>query len=221
VSSRVVRRAERIAFTRARSARVFTAAVVYTATAMPVEPSDEELMLRYGSGDAAAFDLLYSRHRGGVFRYLLRQCGSRAGAEELMQDVWLNLIQARGRYQVEAKFTTWLYTLAHNRLIDHFRRHQGPKLVSLDGDGEDDPMELPAQGTSQPERQAQGRQQAAHLLWLVESLPAVQREAFLLHEEGGLSLEQIAEVTGAGRETVKSRLRYALDKLREGMKDHL
>lgn len=188
---------------------------------MPVEPSDEELMLRYGSGDAAAFDLLYTRHRGGVFRYLLRQSGSRAAAEELLQDIWLNLIQARARYTVEAKFTTWLYTLAHNRLIDHFRRHQGPQLVSLDGDGEDGSLELPAQSTVQPERRAQAREQAARLLWLVEALPAAQREAFLLHEEGGLSLEQIAAITGAGRETVKSRLRYALDKLREGMKDHL
>jgi len=189
---------------------------------MPVEPSDEELMLRYGSGDAAAFDLLYARHRGGVFRYLLRQCGSRAAAEELLQDIWLNLIQARARYQVEAKFSTWLYTLAHNRLIDHFRRHKSAQLVSLDGEGEEgEPLELPAQSTVQPERMAQAREQAARLLWLVESLPALQREAFLLHEEGGLSLEQIAQVTGAGRETVKSRLRYALDKLREGMKDYL
>jgi len=95
-------------------------------------------------------------------------------------------------------------------------------LGSRDGEGEEDePLELPAQSTVQPERMAQAREQAARLLWLVESLPALQREAFLLHEEGGLSLEQIAEVTGAGRETVKSRLRYALDKLREGMKDYL
>jgi RNA polymerase sigma-70 factor, ECF subfamily len=186
---------------------------------MPVEPSDEELMLRYGSGDAAAFDLLYARHRGGVFRYLLRQSGNRAAAEELLQDIWLNLIQARARYTVEAKFTTWLYTLAHHRVIDHFRRHQGPQLVSLDD--EDEALELPAQSTVQPERRAQAREQAARLLWLVEALPAAQREAFLLHEEGGLSLEQIAEITAAGRETVKSRLRYALDKLREGMKDYL
>ena len=188
---------------------------------MPVEPSDEELMLRFGSGDAAAFDVLYTRHRGGVFRYLLRQCGNRAAAEELLQDIWLNLMQARARYQVEAKFTTWLYTLAHNRLIDHFRRHRGAHLVSLGGDDEDDPVEPAAHETVQPERRAEAREQAARLLWLVDALPAVQREAFLLHEEGGLSLEQIAEVTGAGRETVKSRLRYALDKLREGMKDYL
>src|SRR3954462_11093253 len=102
-------------------------AVVYTAAAMPVEPADEDLMLRYSSGDAAAFDVLYARHRAGVFRYLLRQCGSRAAAEELVQDIWLNLMQARDLYQVQAKFTTWLYTLAHNRLIDHFRRHKGPQ----------------------------------------------------------------------------------------------
>jgi RNA polymerase sigma-70 factor (ECF subfamily) len=188
---------------------------------MPVEPSDEELMLRFGSGDAAAFDVLYTRHRGGVFRYLLRQCGSRPAAEELLQDIWLNLVQARARYAVEAKFTTWLYTLAHNRLIDHFRRHKSAHLISLDGDEEDDPIELAAQPTVQPERRAEAREQAARLLALVESLPAAQREAFLLQEEGGLSLEQIAEVTGTGRETVKSRLRYALDKLREGMKDYL
>jgi len=197
-------------------------AVRYTGTAMPIEPSDEELMLRYGSGDAAAFDLLYARHRGGVFRYLLRQCGSRTVAEELLQDIWTNLIQARARYKVEAKFTTWLYALARHRLIDHFRRNKGAQLVSLNVDGEDsDPLEVIAQSTAQPERIAQAREQAAQLLWLVESLPTAQREAFLLHEEGGLSLEQIAEVTGVERETVKSRLRYALDKLRKGMKDHL
>ena len=99
---------------------------------MDDQPSDEQLMLRFGGGDAAAFDVLYDRHRGGVFRYLLRQCGNRAAAEELFQDIWMNLVQARGRYKVEAKFATYLYTLAHNRLMDHFRRHRGLQVVSLD-----------------------------------------------------------------------------------------
>jgi RNA polymerase sigma-70 factor (ECF subfamily) len=181
---------------------------------------DEELMLRFGGGDAAAFDVLYERHRGGVFRYLLRQCGNRASAEELFQDIWMNLVQARSRYRVEAKFSTYLYTLAHNRLMDHFRRHKGLELVSLDQD-EDDPLDLPASATVQPERAAESREQAARLLALVEALPAAQREAFLLHEEGGLSLEEIAGVTDSNREAVKSRLRYALAKLRDGMKDYL
>jgi RNA polymerase sigma-70 factor, ECF subfamily len=181
---------------------------------------DEELMLRFGGGDASAFDALYSRHRSAVFRYLLRQCGNRAAAEELFQDIWMNLVQARGRYKVEAKFSTYLYTLAHNRLMDHFRRRKGVALVSLDQD-EDDPLELPASATLQPERAAESREQAARLLALVDALPAAQREAFLLQEEGGLSLEEIAQVTGSNREAVKSRLRYALNKLRDGMKDYL
>ena len=177
-------------------------------------------MLRFADGDAAAFDALYSRHRGGVYRYLLRQCENRATAEELFQDVWMNLVYARGRYQVQAKFATYLYTLAHNRLIDHFRRHKRLHLVPL-ADEDADAAELQTSPALQPDRNAQAREQAARLLRLVSELPEIQREAFLLHEEGDLSLEEIAQVTGANRETVKSRLRYAMDKLREGMKDYL
>lgn len=187
---------------------------------MDDRPSDEQLMLRFGGGDAAAFDVLYDCHRGGVFRYLVRQCGNRAAAEELFQDIWMNLVQARGRYRVEAKFATYLYTLAHNRLMDHFRRHRGLQVVSLD-QPDDAPCEPLASAASQPDRIAESREAAARLLILVESLPPSQREVFLLHEEGGLSLEQIAQVTGANHEAVKSRLRYAVSKLREGMKDHL
>ena len=196
--------------------------LAYTAAAMDAASSDEELMMRFAAGDAAAFDALYARHRGGVFRYLLRQCQNRATAEELFQDVWMNLVHARGRYQVQAKFATYLYTLAHNRLIDHFRRHKRLHLVPLGEDDYDsDPVELQASPALEPDRGAQAREQAARLLQLVAELPDVQREAFLLHEEGELSLDEIARVTGANRETVKSRLRYAMDKLREGMKDYL
>jgi RNA polymerase sigma-70 factor, ECF subfamily len=194
--------------------------LAYTPAAMEARASDEDLMLRFSGGDAAAFDALYARHRGGVFRYLLRQCRNRAAAEELFQDIWMNLVQARTRYRVEAKFTTYLYTLAHNRLMDHFRRGKGLELVSLDQE-ESDPLQLPASAAVQPERAAQSRQQARRLMELVAALPAAQREVFLMYEEGGLSLEQIAAATGANREAVKSRLRYALAKLRDGMKDHL
>jgi RNA polymerase sigma-70 factor (ECF subfamily) len=190
---------------------------------MESEDTDEALMLRYAQGDAAAFDRLYGRHRGGSYRYLLRHLGhDRALAEELFQDVWANLIAARERYKVEAKFTTWLYTLAHNRLVDHYRRQRPLELVEVHAEDEDDdPPELPAPATVQPERMAQARQGAARLLALVEALPAAQREAFLLHEEGGLSVDEIAHVTGTDREAIKSRLRYALNKLRLGMEDLL
>ena len=194
--------------------------LAYTPAAMEARPSDEDLMLRFSGGDAAAFDALYARHRGGVFRYLLRQCRNQPAAEELFQDIWLNLVQARTRYRVEAKFTTYLYTLAHNRLMDYFRRGKGVELVSLDQES-GDALEIPSSPAVQPERAAQSRQQARQLMELVMALPALQREVFLMHEEGGLSLEQIAAATGANREAVKSRLRYALAKLRDGMKDHL
>jgi len=195
------------------------ASPAYTPAAMHAQPPDEELMLRFGAGDAAAFDTLYARHRGGVFRYLLRQCGNRVQAEELFQDIWMNLVQARTRYRVQAKFATYLYTLAHNRLMDHFRRQRAAGPVY---DQRDDPLaEFPAPSTAEPERVVQSRQQAERLLDLVRELPPAQRETFLLSQEGELSLEQIAQATGCTRETAKSRLRYALAKLREGMQELL
>jgi len=195
------------------------ASPAYTPAAMHAQSPDEELMLRFGAGDAAAFDTLYARHRGGVFRYLLRQCGNRAQAEELFQDIWMNLVQARTRYRVQAKFATYLYTLAHNRLMDHFRRQRAAGPVY---DQQEDPLpEFPAPPTAEPERVVQSRQQAERLLGLVRELPAAQRETFLLSQEGELSLEEIAQVTGCTRETAKSRLRYALAKLREGMQELL
>jgi RNA polymerase sigma-70 factor (ECF subfamily) len=184
---------------------------------MSAGASDEELMLAYRAGDAAAFDLLYSRHKGGVFRYLRRQTGNTGHAEELFQDVWLRLIDARGRYEPQAKFTTWLYTIAHNRLMDHFRAAGRASLASYD-DPDDDPIaDLPARDPP-PEDLLARKQEAARLLAAIDSLPAAQREAFLLQQEGDLSLEAIAAATGVTRETAKSRLRYALAKLRASLR---
>ena len=188
---------------------------------MPWEAStsDEDLMTAYAGGDAGAFDVLYKRHKGGVYRYLTRQCRDRGLADELFQDVWMNLIRARERYTVEAKFTTYIYTVAHNRLIDHYRKSGQASLVSLDDDAEDaSPIDEPiAPAGERPERQADIRQQAAKLLELLGALPTPQREAFVMQYEGGLSVEEIAEATGVTRETAKSRLRYALGKLRQGL----
>src|SRR3954454_11689889 len=106
----------------------------HTSPAMPAsgDSTDEALMLAYAGGEAAAFDVLYDRHKGGVYRYLLRQCGQARIADEMFQDLWMNLIRARTSYVVSAKFTTWLYRLAHNRLIDHYRASGVAMLVSAD-----------------------------------------------------------------------------------------
>jgi len=178
--------------------------------------SDEQLMLRYRDGDVAAFEELYGRHRGGVFRYVLRQVGLRSAAEEVFQEIWMNLISSRTRYRVEARFATFLYHVAHNCVIDHFRRKTPLHLISLDDDP-DETVQVAGPEREQPERAAAMRQSAAKLLNALALLPPEQREVFLLHEEGGLTLEEIAAVTGTGRETAKSRLRYALARLRQGV----
>jgi RNA polymerase sigma-70 factor, ECF subfamily len=178
--------------------------------------SDEELMLCYRDGDAGAFDVLYGRHRGGVYRYFLRQCRDAAVAEELFQDLWVNLIRARATYTVRAKFSTYLYRLAHNRLVDHYRQRR-PTTVDY-GEEDCDVLErIPDERERPAEVAIDLKQQAARLMALIAELPEAQREAFLLQQEGGLTIEEIASATGVTRETAKSRLRYALVKLRQGM----
>jgi RNA polymerase sigma-70 factor (ECF subfamily) len=176
-------------------------------------------MLAYRDGHTGAFDLLYRRHKGPLFRYLLRQCRNRATAEELFQDVWLNLIRARASYVVSSRFTTYLYRLAHNRLIDHYRRRVPAALVSYE-DAEDSPQ-LTAARDAEPPVAYEARAQLQRVLELVEELPAAQREAFVLQNEAGMSIEEIAEATGVTRETAKSRLRYAMNKLRAGLAEWL
>ena len=163
-------------------------------------------MLAYRGGDAGAFDTLYRRHRARLFRFVVRSIRSRAVAEELYQEVWMRVIEARGSYLPKARFTTWLYTIAHNRMVDHWRR-AGLSLVSLD-DAD------PPADTRDPARRAEAREALARFAAALEGLPPAQREAFLLHEEAGLSVAEIAAATGSNEEAAKSRLRYALAKLK-------
>lgn len=189
------------------------------------ETTDETLMLAYKAGDAAAFEILYCRWKGRLFRYLLHQCGDRGRAEEMHQDVWMKVIGARTGYEVAAKFSTWLFRIAHNRLIDHWRAagRQAAELASYGDDPDDDsPSEVeqvPAPAEEAPDRRLERRAVAARLVAAIDALPAAQREAFLMAEEGEMSLEEIAAATNTGRETVKSRLRYALAKLRQSLGD--
>jgi RNA polymerase sigma-70 factor (ECF subfamily) len=195
------------------------------AAAFVVGARDEDLMLAYAAGDATAFDALYARHRGGLYRYLLRHCGQPGIADELFQDIWLNAVRARSSYVPTAKFTTWLYRIAHNRLIDHWRATGAIALVAAgstddDDDDDDDPLAIiPGARSDEPEVRAAAREISLRLRSALAALPPAQRDVFLLHQEGGLELSEIAELTGAGMETVKSRLRYALAKLRAELGD--
>ncbi|OGT57102.1 MAG: RNA polymerase subunit sigma [Gammaproteobacteria bacterium RIFCSPHIGHO2_12_FULL_63_22] len=181
---------------------------------MQAELTDEELMLAYGAGEASAFETLYSRHRGPLFRFMLHQVRDHGTAEELYQDVWQRVITARARYQPDARFSTWLFQIAHNRLTDHWRalQHRPPAPA----DAEERTIREADQET--PERQLSAFEERRRLQLALEELPADQREVVLLRLEQELSLEQIGQITGVGRETVKSRLRYAIDKLRLRLK---
>lgn len=170
-------------------------------------------MQRYQRGDAAAFETLYRRHRDPVFRYFLRGCSDRERAAEMFQDVWASVVRSHASWQPRAKFTTWLFRLAHNRLVDDYR------LARLSTEPLEADLPVSAPSHEQPEAQLSGQQKAQRILQVIQSLPPEQREAFVMQQESGMSLDQIGEATGVGRETVKSRLRYALAKLRQELSD--
>ena len=165
-------------------------------------------MLRYRDGDVSAFETLYRRHKDAVYRYLLRLSGHNETAEDVFQEVWSKIVKARNSYRPAARFTTFLFHVAHNCFIDHVRRNKRHAGNTVFEDGlHRDPGETLETMTERS--LARERLEAA-----LADLPEEQRDAFLLREEGGLSVDQIASVTGCNRETAKSRLRYAVNKLR-------
>ncbi len=176
-------------------------------------PEDSALMLRYKDGDSAAFETLYKRHNDALYRYLLRLCRHRDAAEDVFQDVWGKIIKSRASYRPTAKFTTFMYRVAHNCFIDHVRRNKRHSNST-----EFDP-EMHADTSEAPETSTERSLARERLLLALDDLPAEQKDAFLLHEEGGLSIDQIAAVTGSNRETAKSRLRYAVKKLRVAIQE--
>nr|WP_079725491.1 RNA polymerase sigma factor [Pseudoxanthomonas indica] len=174
------------------------------------EPADETLMLAYAAGDASAFERLYARHRTPLYRFLLRNLRDGALADEVFQDTWQRVISARTAWKPDAAFTTWLYRIAHNRLNDHWRalKHRPPAPA----DADERAARVPDPDT--PDRQLSEFEQRRRLQLALAELPEEQRQVVQLRLEQELSLEEIGDITGVGRETVKSRLRYAMDKLR-------
>jgi RNA polymerase sigma-70 factor (ECF subfamily) len=203
---------------------------------MPLdEPDDDALMRAFAQGDARAFERLYERHRAALYRFVRRVLGRAnvSQTDEVFQDAWLRVIQARERWSPQgATFRTWLFTLAHHRMIDLLRK--SGREVSIDSsDDQDEPWQpadacqawqgWPAAEAATPEMAEQTFWRAAgqRLLDCLESLPALQRSAFLLHHEDGLSLDELARSLDIGFETAKSRLRYAMAKLRTCMGAYL
>ena len=188
------------------------------------DDSDEALMLRYRDGDVRAFELLVTRHRKPVYHFILRFVRDPAQAEDVTQETLLRLIKGADAYERQAKFTTWLYTIARNLCIDAARRGKHRKAASLDAPLDDESgaalLDLVPDGAAGVDRQAQSRELAVRLRAAIESLPDEQREIFLLREVADLQFNEIAAVVGCPENTVKSRMRYALEKLREALEEY-
>ncbi|HEY5602154.1 MAG TPA: sigma-70 family RNA polymerase sigma factor [Gammaproteobacteria bacterium] len=179
--------------------------------------SDEELMTHYSQGDAAAFEVLYHRKKSALYRYFVRQRCQVALAEEFAHEVWLRVINARQSYLPAAKFTTYLFQIAHNCLVDHFRKLSTSHEIDCDEQFIDG---VAGNNADDPEALAGNMQLQRALLRLIQELPAEQREVFILKEEANLSIEEIADVIAENPETVKSRMRYAVKKLKQGLQEY-
>ncbi|WP_027611139.1 RNA polymerase sigma factor [Pseudomonas sp. URIL14HWK12:I6] len=177
----------------------------------PAAGSDETLLARYREGDGAAFEILYARHRQGLYRFLLGLSGKPELADEVFQDTWLSLIRSTSQPQGRATFRTWLFQIARNRLIDHWRKHGAHQPLH---DSYDEQLHAIGDETNDPEQLLNLSRDNQRLESALQTLPADQREVFLLRAHGDLDLAQIASLTETPLETVKSRLRYAQQKLR-------
>ena len=185
---------------------------------MSVE-DDATLMLRYANGDMAAFELLYARHKASLYRYLQRLCRDGELANDVFQETWSNIIDARERYGVRAQFKTYLFRVAHNSAVDHLRRlnrwsaREAAEAEELLAGVADDPQQ-------QPEQQLSAAQFQKAFQTALHDLPDEQRAVFVLYQESELPLQEIASITHCNAETVKSRLRYAIKKLRQALSGH-
>ena len=177
---------------------------------------DAQLLRRYRQGDAEAFAQLYQRHRLGLFRFLCGLCGDPSVAEEVFQETWLSLIRSESLQRESVLFKTWLYQIARNRLIDHWRKHGRQQGLS---EVYDDQLHDRPSAEANPEQHLGLTRDKERLQAALDDLPAEQREVFLLRAHGDLELHEIAELTRTPAETVKSRLRYALQKLRRLLAD--
>jgi RNA polymerase sigma-70 factor (ECF subfamily) len=194
--------------------------------AIPGDASDETLMVRYQRGDRDAFTLLVRRHHRPLYNFVLRQLRHQTLAEEITQEVFLRVVQSANEYKHEARFCTWAYAIARNLCVDQLRKAQHRRHPSLDqplGPGDDaraladvvaDPKPL-----GNAELSAASSQMRATLIQAIETLPDDQREVYLLREVANLSFKEIAEVTSVPENTAKSRMRYALERLRSTLCD--
>ena len=198
-------------------------------TAPRHDPPDETLMLRYQSGDRSSFSVLVKRHQSALYNFALRQVRIPQVAEDVVQETFVRVVQKAPEFKHEARFTTWVYTITRNLCIDHLRKGALRKHPSLDeqrrsGNGGEAEGPTLGEQTADPrasvEREATGTELKTRIANAVDKLPDDQREVFLMREISNLPFKEIAEITGVPENTVKSRMRYALERLQEALAEY-
>lgn len=189
------------------------------------DPPDESLMLRYQQGDRSAFVQLVRRHQAPLFNFALRQVRVPQVAEDVVQEAFVRVVQNALEFKHEARFTTWVYTITRNLCIDHLRKRALRKHPSLDeARGEEGEGPTLGEQTADPrasvEREATGTELKERIARAVDKLPDEQREVFVMREVANLPFKEIAEITGVPENTVKSRMRYALERLQEALQEY-
>jgi RNA polymerase sigma-70 factor (ECF subfamily) len=192
------------------------------------EVSDEALMARFQGGERSAFETLVRRHKTPVYNFILRQVRVSATAEDLTQDVFVRVVQNAADFKHEARFTTWTYAIARNLCIDHLRKMSLRRHPSLDQPTSQDTGEGSTLGERTPDRhpdaavdrRAIGTELGKRITEAVDTLPHEQKEVFLLREIGNVPFKDIAEMTGVPENTVKSRMRYALERLQQALAEY-
>ena len=183
------------------------------------ETSDENLMLLYQQGEQAAFETLYRRYKDVLYRYFLKHCSDRSQSEELYQEVWIKLINSVARYKPKAKFKTYLFTIAHNTLVDFYRKAKPSQTIEFEEAEMTEEFTNNPTPLAMPEDEFTLKQKTNLFIQTLEALPADQKEAAILHFEQEMSVQEIAEITQVKTETAKSRLRYAKNKLKAAILD--
>ncbi|MGB3365101.1 MAG: sigma-70 family RNA polymerase sigma factor [Thermodesulfobacteriota bacterium] len=186
------------------------------------EISDEEVMKKFQNGNSGSFDILLKRHSGGVLRFIMKMTGgNKTHGEDLLQEIFLKVIEKRNRYDSEQKFTTWLYSIARNHCIDYLRSESYRRHSSLDAPlSESDKsgtvvLEIVKSSDRGQEDKLYDKEVGELINKGINSLKQEFKEVFILKEVEGLSLKEIADITESPLGTVKSRLRYAYQNLRQ------
>lgn len=175
--------------------------------------TDEKLMSTFCNpqdiNHQRAFEVLYQRHKGPLYRFIKKSINNEQDANELFQELWFKIINNKQQFDPKQKFTTWAYTIARRMMIDLFRK--SGKTINLEFDEESQSENI---NIVQPEDEFTRKQMSKQMQKAIDALPLMQRQAFVMKHDGGLSIREIAEITEQPQEQTKSQYRYAVQKLK-------